>query len=541
MSKLILQKFRINKLIFLIPAFFLVNIVYGYSLAHQKNIKQISKNDISIVERYGQLQVIGNEILDQNGEPVSLRGMSFFWSQFEGARFYNPSCVEWLHDDWKCTVLRASMGIEDGGYLQNPLTEKNKVLAVINACIDLGIYVIVDWHDHNAEDHQEEAIEFFAEIAEMYGNYPNLIYEIFNEPLQVSWTNVIKPYAEAVVDTIRAIDPDNLIIVGTPTWSQDVDVASQNPLEYNNIAYALHFYAATHKQYLRNKATTALNNGIALFVSEFGTCESNGNGFLDSTETDVWMNFMEENKLSWCNWSIVDKNETSAALKAGVSSIGGWSVSELTPSGSLIREKIRDFYLTVPVELILFTAEVVSDYVQLKWTTATETNNKGFEILRKEIRDNGEEIAWRLIGYVEGKGTVTETQNYSFTDNNVSNGKYIYKLKQVDFNGSFIFSDEVTVNFRASGFRLNQNYPNPFNPETTIEYEINNDGQVTLEIFNINGSKIKTLIDGYLTKGVYKVKWDGINDGGKKVSSGVYLYTLTFEDQLQVKKALQIN
>ncbi len=405
-----------------------------YSTNHLRNAG-ISETDSTVVEKYGQLRVQGTQIVDKDGKPVTLRGMSLFWSQWIG-KYYNYDCIQWLRDDWECTVVRASMGIEPDGYLTNPIAEKNKVLAVIDACIDLGIYVIVDWHDHNAQNHQQQAKEFFAEIAKQYGDYPNLIYEIFNEPLQVSWANVIKPYAEAVIDTIRFIDPDNIIIVGTPTWSQDVDIASQSPLQYENIAYALHFYAATHKQFLRNKAITALNNGIALWVSEFGTSESSGNGTLDSTETDIWMNFMESRKISWCNWSVADKNETSAALKSGASQYGNWSDADLTRSGSIIRGKIKSF------------------------NDPTSTDNL-----------------------------------------------------QVDF---------------PLNFKLYQNYPNPFNPQTTIEYELEGNGFVKLEIFDIKGSKIRTLIDDYQPKGLHKVLWDGNTDENVDASSGIYFYHLFF-------------
>lgn len=256
------------------------------------------------------------------------------------AQFYNSSCIGWLYNDWKCTVVRAAMAVGSGGYLTNPAAEKAKIKTVIDACISNGIYVIVDWHDDNAQNHLAESIAFFEDIARQYGDKPNLIYEIYNEPLQVSWTNVIKPYADSVVKHIRAIDPDNLIIVGTPTWSQDVDVASLNPLTANNVAYTLHFYAATHKQSLRNKAQTALNNGIALFVTEFGTCESSGTGVLDSNETKTWLTFLDANKISWCNWAIEDKAETAAALVPGSSGIGNWPISSLTASGLIIRQDI---------------------------------------------------------------------------------------------------------------------------------------------------------------------------------------------------------
>lgn len=297
----------------------------------------------TIVEQYGQLSVDGNKIVNKDGASITLRGMSLFWSQW-GGKYYNSSCVKWLKDDWKVTVVRAAMG-----NVNDPSTEMEKIIEVIDAAIEEGIYVIVDWHDHHAEDHQAEAIEFFKEIATLYGNKPNIIYEIYNEPLQISWSNIIKPYAEAVISEIQAIDSTNIIIVGTPTWSQDVDVAANNPIEAKNIAYALHFYAATHKQSLRNKAKRALSKGIALFVSEFGTVESSGDGPINYDEVEKWFDLMEENNLSWCNWSIMDKDETSAALVPGANSQGSWSDSEITTSGKLVRDKIHQ--LNIPTDV----------------------------------------------------------------------------------------------------------------------------------------------------------------------------------------------
>jgi endoglucanase len=179
-------------------------------------------------------------------------------------------------------------------------------------------------------------------MAKSYGSYPNVIYELWNEPLkQHDWTTVIKPYHEAVIPRIRDHDPDNLIICGTQTWSQDVDKAARDPLKFENLAYTLHFYAATHKQSLRDKAATALTNGVALMVTEWGASESSGNGQLDEMETRKWWEFMDLHHLSWCNWSLDDKLETSAALIPGASALGGWSTNDLSPSGRLVREELR--------------------------------------------------------------------------------------------------------------------------------------------------------------------------------------------------------
>jgi len=234
-------------------------------------------------------------------------------------------------------------GTEEGGYILSPDSNKNRTKVVVNAAIENGLYVIIDWHSHNAEMHKSQAIAFFTEMAETYGAYNNVIYEVYNEPLQVSWTGTIKPYAQEVIAAIRAKDPDNLIIVGTPAWSQDVDVAAQSPISGSNIAYTLHFYAGTHKQFLRDKAISALSRGIPLFVIEWGTVNADGDGGVDQTETQAWMNFLKQNGISHANWSITDKVEGSAALVPGASISGGWNDSQLTASGRYVKSIIKSW------------------------------------------------------------------------------------------------------------------------------------------------------------------------------------------------------
>jgi endoglucanase len=291
------------------------------------------------VERHGQLRVEGNRIVDRNGEPVILRGMSLFWSQWQG-KYYNPAAIRWLRDDWNVNVVRAAMAVHNDGYLKYPEREMKKVEAVIDAAIELGIYVIVDWHSHQPE--AAAAGDFFAKIARKYGKHPNLIYEPYNEPLREhDWSTVLKPYHVSVIGKIRSQDPDNLIVAGTQTWSQDVDKAALDPLPFPNVAYTLHFYAGTHRQELRDKAEAALKNGAALFVTEWGTTDANGDGPIFPEETSRWFDFMERHKLSYLNWSIADKREGSAALRPGASAVGGWPLRMLTPSGRLVRDQLR--------------------------------------------------------------------------------------------------------------------------------------------------------------------------------------------------------
>lgn len=294
----------------------------------------------SIVDDYGQLSVKGNYLIGESGDTAQLRGMSLFWSQWM-PQYYTPETVKYLKDNWKCTIVRAAMGVEKGGYLENPDEEKAKVITVVDAAIKNGIYVIIDYHAHEAHLDAESAVKFFGEMAKKYGKYPHVIYEIYNEPLQnTKWSEDIKPYAEKVIAEIRKYDPDNLIIVGTRQWSQMVSEAADDPLSDPQVAYTLHFYAATHGGWLREEAEKAMDKGICLFVSEYGTCNASGDGRFDPKHTNDWYDFMDKYKISSCNWSIADKVETASALKPGASGKGNWTEEELTPSGKFVKAEI---------------------------------------------------------------------------------------------------------------------------------------------------------------------------------------------------------
>ena len=299
--------------------------------------------DTTVVQIHGLLQQNGNKIVDKNNEPVSFAGNSFFWSNdnWGGERYYKAEVVSWLKDDWKTTIVRAAMGVEDpGGYLDNKTENKNRVKTIVDAAIDKGIYVIIDWHSHHAEDNTNEAAIFFQEMANLYGEYDNVIYEIYNEPLDISWSTIIKPYAISIIAAIRSIDPDNLIVVGTPEWSQRVDLAAADPITgYSNIAYTLHFYSIHHQQWLRDRASAALESGIALFVTEWGSI---GYSLVDS-EANEWMAWCFTNKISHCNWAVNDKEEEWSILIPGASTTAGWSDDDLTKAGKLARNIIRNW------------------------------------------------------------------------------------------------------------------------------------------------------------------------------------------------------
>jgi len=290
------------------------------------------------------LSVSGNRVL-AGGIEKSFAGASLFWSNngWGGEKYYNSDVVGWLKHDWQVSIVRAAMGVEDnGGYLSDKAGNAAKVRAVVDAAIAHDMYVIIDWHSHHAENYQQQAIAFFQDMAREYGHTANVIYEIYNEPINTAWDSGIKPYAEAVIAAIRAIDPDNLIIVGTRQWSQRVDEASWNPItSYDNIAYTLHFYAGTHFDTQRGWAQTALDNGIALFATEWGTVNANGDGGVNKANTDRWMDFLLANNISHANWSVNDKAEGASAMFPGASPSGGWG--NLTASGRKVKSIIRQW------------------------------------------------------------------------------------------------------------------------------------------------------------------------------------------------------
>ncbi|MEW7278309.1 cellulase family glycosylhydrolase [Aquimarina sp. 2201CG1-2-11] len=301
----------------------------------------------SPVEKNGKLRVNGNKIVNKNNIPTSLAGNSLFWSNAgDTSDFYNTTVVNHLASDWNSAIIRVAMGVKESwdegtGYVDSPEAQKTKIRKVIDAAIVNGMYVIIDWHTHEAEKYQAEAITFFTEMADLYGDKDNIIYEIYNEPIRQSWSE-IKSYANVVISAIRSKDPDNLIIVGSSTWSQDVDIASNDPIDDANTAYTLHFYAGTHSQGLRDKAKRAMDNGIALFATEWGSVNADGNGVSDISETEKWMSFFKENDISHANWAISDKNEGASSVKSGAG-ISGLVNNQLTDTGEFIKNIIKNW------------------------------------------------------------------------------------------------------------------------------------------------------------------------------------------------------
>lgn len=293
------------------------------------------------VKKYGQLQVRGSQLCDQNGQPVVLRGVSLGWHNL-WPRFYNKGTVDELTDKWHASVIRAAMGVKiEDNYLENPTFALQCMTPVIEEAIKDGVYVIIDWHAHDM--YTDKAAEFFGKMSAKYGKYPNVIYELFNEPVEDSWES-LKQYATTVIKAIRANDPDNIILMGCPHWDQDIDKVAASPIEgVSNVMYTVHFYAATHKQYLRDRMQKAVEGGLPVFVSECAGMEASGDGPLNEEEYDKWIDLMERLKISWVNWSLSDKNETCSMLLPRAKADGNWTDDVIKPWGKLVRKTLLKY------------------------------------------------------------------------------------------------------------------------------------------------------------------------------------------------------
>lgn len=299
------------------------------------------------VSQHGQLSVKNGQLVDKNGKGYQLRGMSthgLTWFP----EFVNESAFKTLRDDWNTNVVRLAMYVDEWGNGQCYMGNKSGSLELlekgVDICIKLDMYVIIDWHVLNPGDpskYTNEAKSFFETVSKRYAKYPNVIYEICNEPNGgASWSGNIKPYAEKIIPVIRKNAPNSVIIVGTPTWSQEIDKPLSDPLSYKNVMYAFHFYAATHAG-LRSNVENCVAQGLPVFVSEFGTCDASGGGANDFNETQKWLSYFDKQGISYCNWSICNKDETCSVLRPGTSANGNWSESDLTENGKWMRNWLK--------------------------------------------------------------------------------------------------------------------------------------------------------------------------------------------------------
>ena len=296
--------------------------------------------------QHGALHVENGKLTDENGNTVQLYGMSthgIAWFP----QYINYDSLRTLRDDWNTNCIRLAMyTAEYGGYCAGGDKEQLKQLVKdgVSYATELGMYVIVDWHilsDCDPNQNKDEAIAFFREMAEVFADNDNVLYEICNEPNGGTSWDSIKSYAEEVIPVIRAQKPDAVILVGTPTWSQEIDKAAASALDDSNVMYTLHFYAGTHKDDLRNRLETCVQNGLPVFVSEFGMCDASGNGANDFVSTTKWLELLNKYQISFCCWNLANKDESSSVFKASSTALSDWTDDDFNESGRWIRDYFR--------------------------------------------------------------------------------------------------------------------------------------------------------------------------------------------------------
>ena len=305
-----------------------------------------SVDDSTPFGQHGALHVENGKLTDADGNVVQLYGMSthgIAWFP----QYINYDSFRTLRDDWNTNCIRLAMyTAEYGGYCAGGDKEQLKQLVRdgVSYATELGMYVIVDWHilsDCDPNQNKDEAIAFFREMSEAFADNDNVLYEICNEPNSGTSWDSIKSYAEEVIPVIREQKPDAVILVGTPTWSQEIDKAAASPLTFDNVMYTLHFYAGTHKDDLRNRLETCAQSNLPVFVSEFGMCDASGNGANDFDSTTKWLDLLNKYQISFCCWNLANKDESSSVFKAASTALSDWTDEDFNESGRWIREYFR--------------------------------------------------------------------------------------------------------------------------------------------------------------------------------------------------------
>jgi|GEM_PF-2641990 aryl-phospho-beta-D-glucosidase BglC (GH1 family) len=482
----------------------------------------------SPVAMNGKLKLIGNQLSNECGNPVMLRGVSSHGMQWFPNCMKDEGLAE-LVNEWQIDIFRLAMYIpvRDNGYLRNPEYWKSYIDSWVDKCGQLGIYCMIDWHvlypgDPNA--YVDEALDFWKYMATKHKDKKHVLYEICNEPngytaeeYLVEWEDVVM-YADKVIPAIREIDPSTIIIVGTPNYSQSVDKPSVNPLPYDNIMYTLHFYAGTHTLSLRRLADRALARGIALFITECGTSDASGDGgtFFDSF--DDWVEWMTANKLSWITWSFADKNESSALLAPGSCATNKWK--NLSASGTYIKSQIAtpDNFVACNqaprVNLItpaVDTTLVEPEAIVLK-ADATDPNGN---IVKVDFY-----IGNTLLGTVNAP-----SESYEITLTDIPAGVHTVKAIATDEKGAFGLSQRiVTVNTvdglfsKAGQYGVAENlFPNPSN--TSFSFKVTEKVK-RLEVLNIYGEQMET---------IEAVAPGQVLDLGHSYSNGTYVLKIHYE------------
>ena len=297
----------------------------------------------------GRLRVVDGKLCSESGEPVMLRGVSTN-GLITAEDLLNEPLFEELSRDDGVNLVRLAMytyGVGVIGYCTNGDKDRHKadIVKGVELARSNDMYVLVDWHilsDGDPNSYLDEAKLFFAEMAERFADYDNVLYEICNEPNGVDWPTV-KRYAEQIIPVIRGKDPASVIIVGNPDWSKDLYSVAADPLDFENILYTLHFYAATHGQEFRDMTEELSREGLPIFVSEYGVTASSGGHPRDLESADLWIELLERENISYCLWSFSKAPEPCSVVRSTVLKYSGFTTEDYTKTGLWLMETLEKY------------------------------------------------------------------------------------------------------------------------------------------------------------------------------------------------------
>lgn len=410
----------------------------------------------------GALQVNGSRLCDSDGDPVQLRGVSThglaWYPQYVNQEFFTE-----LREDWNANVVRLALyTAESGGYC----TDGNKdelyqlVLDGVKYATEANLYVIVDWHilsDNNPLTHQDEAADFFSSLSAQLGDQDNVIYEICNEPNGGTTWEDITSYAQAIIPLIRANDPDAIIVVGTPTWSQEIDKAAAAPLDFDNVMYTLHFYATTHKDDLRQRLKAAVEDGLPVFVTEFGICDASGNGQIDYDSADAWIELLDSLDISYICWNLSNKNEAAALFKSDCDKTSGFESSDLSEQGLWLWDVLHD---KIPDDTGGATVDTDNSN-EASVTTGGSSSTGSPKVAPANLAATSDTLsgidgafAWTVTLKNSWSSNGTPFYQYDTTITNTGSSETTGWQITIPFAGSFKLSDSWNGQFAISGTNL---------------------------------------------------------------------------------------
>ena len=332
----------------------LINIILLCSLIVTNNV--VKAKSVTPVEAHGALKVEGSNIVDKNGNKFQLRGVSTHGIGLTTYyhKFVNQESFDYMRDEWKINAVRLTRYTPNNDAAYVTLNREEFIKQAIEYAINSGLYVMIDWHvlkpgDPNA--YKNEAIEYFKYYANLFKDYPNIIYEIANEPNDkhpegalVNWQDSIKPYSEEVISEIRKIDDDAIIVVGTPGYSHDIHIVADDPItEYNNIVYSYHFYAASRGDSYRTRLKETIDKGLPILISECGMVSANGDGNVDYESADKWMKILDDNKIGYFVWQLTNKAEGSSLIRNDVNKYTNWTYDELSNHGKWLVDNLSKY------------------------------------------------------------------------------------------------------------------------------------------------------------------------------------------------------